>query len=98
MSDIREELKKTLDEAEWAWLKAHADRDAVIWVSPDVDLLAVGQALAEDAAAKVADWLARGKLSKLTPEHRRTWDAEPARKFMTLIVQPYVLIQDPSLN
>ena len=95
---LKEGFKKNLDQAEWAWFKPHVERDALIWVSPDLDILEVALALAEDSTSQVQAWISGGKVLKLTPDQKMTWDQEPTRKFLTLIVQPYVLIQHPSLN
>lgn len=90
----KEELKKTLDEAEWSWLKPHADRDAVILVAQSLDLISVGDAIALDAVQQVQEWVAQGLLAKPTIDQMSAWDLEPGRKFLSLVVQPYVLIQD----
>lgn len=90
----KEELKKTLDEAEWVWLKSHADRGAVILVAQSLDLLSVGDAIASDSVQQVQEWIALGLLAKPTLDQMNAWDSEPGRKFLSLVVQPYVLIQD----
>lgn len=42
MSDLRAELAGNLDEAELDWLKPHIQRDVVVVVNPELDLLDVG--------------------------------------------------------
>jgi len=91
--DLREQLKATLDEAEWSWLAPHLKRDGLILVSVDLDLLEAAEAIARDDKAKVQQWLASGKLGKPSSAQVSTWDATPAKKFLVVVVQPYVLAQ-----
>lgn len=91
---LKEELKKSLDEAQWVWLARHADRDAVILVSPRLTLIEVAIKIAQDDTAAVSDWIQSGQIGKPTREQLDTWNAEPTRKFWTVVVQPYVLIQE----
>jgi hypothetical protein len=94
MSDLRDELKESLDEAEWSWLSPHADRDAVIVVSDDLDLVDVGIAIVNDQSASVQDWITRSLLYKPSVEQKIVWDTSQSKRFNALIVQPYVLIQE----
>ena len=95
MSDVSEELAGVVDEAEWQWLEPHALRDGVILVAPTLELVEVGRAVAGDHAERIRTWLAQGLIGKPTPEQLRRWKLSPQRRFFSLIVQPYVLIQDP---
>ncbi len=89
---LEESLKKTLDEAEWAWLAPHAKRGVLVWVSAQLDLLEVGVALAQDNKAKVQEWLQKGLLTKHSPGDTETQDPSPEERFMCLIVEPFVLV------
>jgi hypothetical protein len=42
MQDFRAQLAENLDEAELEWLKPHIQRDVVVVVNPQLDLLDVG--------------------------------------------------------
>lgn len=90
----REGLTRTLDEAEWEWLKPHAERDALILVSTQLDLLEVGDKLADDAVEEVELWMKKGLISKPSSTQIEAWDAQPGKRFLSVIVQPYVLIQE----
>ncbi|MFN9171986.1 MAG: DUF2288 family protein, partial [Dolichospermum sp.] len=46
MSELREKLQQNLDEAEWEWLIPHVQKDVVILVAENLDLLDVGEAIA----------------------------------------------------
>jgi hypothetical protein len=84
----------TPDEAEWEWIKPHLDRDAVIVVSPRLDLGDAGAKIAGDDTETVKIWLAQNVLAKPTAEQIAIWAREPHRRFKVLVVQPYVLIQE----
>jgi hypothetical protein len=94
MSDLRDELAESLDQAEWSWLVPHADRDAVIVVSDALDLVDVGLAIVNDNTPSVQRWIAEQLLYKPSTEQKIVWDTTQSKRFKALIVQPYVLIQE----
>lgn len=96
--ELREELGKSLDEAEWSWLVPHHKRGALIWVSQELDLLIVGECVASDAKADVESWLKQGLLSRPSAAQVEAWEKSPQRKFLSLIVQPWVLVQERLLH
>jgi hypothetical protein len=93
MADLRQELTELLDEATWEWLAPHTDRDAVIIVAPQLELVEVGMAIAQDQAQSVQHWIAEQLLTKPTLEQKIQWEKQEQQRFAALIVQPYVLIQ-----
>ncbi|MEB3181092.1 MAG: DUF2288 domain-containing protein [Nostocaceae cyanobacterium] len=94
MPDLRAELTENLDEAEWEWLIPHVQRDAVIVVSNDLDLLDVGVAIASDSTVEVQNWISEAFLTKPSVTQLGEWNTNPTKRFNTLIVQPYVLVQE----
>jgi len=94
MSDLRSELTKSLDEAEWSWLIPHVDRDAVIVVGPQLNLVDVGLAIVTDNSTSVQHWIAESLIYKPSDQQRVDWNACQDKRFHALIVQPYVLVQD----
>lgn len=94
MQELREELEKMVDEAEWDWLIPHAQRDAVVLVDPALNLVDVGVAIANDQVAIVQDWIMTAKLQKPSQQQLSDWGQDRSRRFNALIVQPYVLIQN----
>jgi hypothetical protein len=90
-----EEMIRTIDEAKWEWLRPHLDRDVLILVSPEIELVDAGQALANDNAPLIQELIAASSLSKPTPSQISTWDDRShEQKFLILIVSPYILIQE----
>ncbi|MFS0513264.1 DUF2288 domain-containing protein [Nostoc sp. UIC 10607] len=94
MSDLRAELTKILDEAEWEWLIPHVQRDAVILVALELNLVDVGVAIASDNIPSVEQWIDKQLIAKPTTAQVGEWNSDRTKRFNTLIVQPYVLAQE----
>jgi hypothetical protein len=94
MQDLRAELAELLDEAEWDWLVPHAQRDAILLIDPNLDLLDVGVAIASDNVTAVQHWIQEQQIAKPSPEQLANWNNNRTHRFQALIVQPYVLVQD----
>jgi hypothetical protein len=94
MQDLRSELAKTLDQAEWSWLSPHLQRNSLIIVDANLNLLDVGVAIATDDTTLVQRWIAEQLIYKPSPEQISTWNAKQTKPFQALIVQPYVLVQE----
>lgn len=94
MENLREQLAELLDEAELEWLKPHIQKDAVILVTPDLDLLDVGVAIASDNTQSVQHWIGEQLLVKPSPEMLSKWNSNPSQRFQAMIIQPYVLVKE----
>ncbi|MBW4551170.1 MAG: DUF2288 domain-containing protein [Aphanocapsa sp. GSE-SYN-MK-11-07L] len=92
-ADLRAELAANLDQAEWSWLLPHVERDVVVVVTPALDLLDVGVAIASDHVLLVQRWISEGLIQKPDPAQVSNWNQNPNISFLALIVQPYVLVQ-----
>ncbi len=78
---------------QWEWLKPHAQKDTVIVVNPNLDLVTVGTAIATDNTQAVERWITEQLIGKPDAEQLSLWGSQDQR-FLSLIVQPYVLVQD----
>jgi hypothetical protein len=94
MENLREQLAELLDEAELEWLKPHIQKDAVILVTPDLDLLDVGVAIASDNTQSVQHWIGEQLLVKPSPEILNKWNSNPSQRFQAMIIQPYILVKE----
>lgn len=90
----KEELALNIDEAEWQWLKPHLERGALITVAASLDLAEAGERIALDDTASVAAWIDSARIGKPTAAEIEQWNGEPEKKFLVLIISPYVLIQE----
>lgn len=92
--DLKAELTEMVGPAEWRWLSPHADRGAVVLVDARLDLADVGLAIATDDVATVNRWMAEALITKPSPDQLETWGQAMGKRFQSLIVQPFVLVQD----
>jgi hypothetical protein len=98
MTEKAENTPLGAESVAWQWLRPHQQRDALWVVASSLDLEAVGAALARDDAAAVRAWLADGSLSKPDREQLDRWESNPLHPLAMLIVQPFVLVQERTLN
>ena len=98
MSDLEEKLRGELSVAAWETLQPHAERGALICVSEGLDLVEAAMAVAGDEAEKVNSWITEGLFQKPTEETLEAWNQEPGKYFQFLIVQPFVLVVEYSLD
>lgn len=94
MQDLRAELAEAIDEAEWNWLLPHAQRDAVVIVAEELDLLDVAMAIANDDISSVQRWIGEQLLSKPSDVQKQDWNSNQTKRFNALIISPYVLVQE----
>lgn len=90
----REELALQIDVARWEWLRPHHERGALVLVAPSLSLEEVGERMAADDAAAIQGWLASGQVGRAVASQIADWEETPDKPFRTLIVSPYVLIQE----
>ncbi|MGC1305685.1 MAG: DUF2288 domain-containing protein [Phormidesmis sp.] len=93
--DLRAALTNMMGPVPWELLKPHVQRDAVVVVNPKLDLVDVGLAIATDNTQAVERWITEQLILKPNAEQLARWNSDNQR-FTSLIVQPYVLVQDNS--
>lgn len=93
MSEIKNQLQQELADVEWRDLIAHAQRDVLIVVNDSLNILEVGEAIANDQVHLVQGWISQNLIHKPTSEELSDWNSTPEKEFSTLIVQPFVLVQ-----
>ncbi|MDJ0534194.1 MAG: DUF2288 domain-containing protein [Xenococcaceae cyanobacterium MO_207.B15] len=96
MSDIQERLTKDIATIDWRDVLPHAKRDVVIVVDAALDLVAVGEAIAQDNTSLVSRWIQQKQIAKPSANQLSQWNNNPEKQFITLIVQPFVIVQESS--
>lgn len=91
--DLHAELTNMMGPIQWEWLKPHVQRDAVVIVNEQLNLADVGVAIAQNQTQAVERWINEQLIIKPNAEQLTLWSSEN-KQFLSLIVQPYVLIQD----
>ncbi len=79
---------------EWAELERHFAAGRVIKVAASLDLIAVGQALADDRADQLRRWMQAQQVGQLDDETARAWSGHPGCELWALVLSPWVLVQD----
>jgi hypothetical protein len=92
MSDLKTQLQEQLAEMEWHFLIPHAQRDSLIVVNENLDLIDVGLAIANDNTQLVNHWISEQLITKPSTNQLSNWNEDQNKKFKTIIVQPFVLI------
>lgn len=93
MTRVAESFRRDLADVNWRELRIHLQRDAIILVADELDLISVGVAVAEDNKKMVEKWIAASQLVKPNEQQLESWEREPETSFQMLIVQPFILIQ-----
>ncbi|MDP3845594.1 MAG: DUF2288 domain-containing protein [Pseudomonas sp.] len=81
----------------WAELQPFFARGALLWVSAELDLVAVAVAVAQDDKASIAAWLAATQVGKLEAVQASDW-LERDPPLWTVVVAPWVLVQERGAN
>ena len=89
-SEIRQNLERMMGPVAHSDLRAHIDRDAVFIVAPSLSLLDCGVAVATDSVDDVKRWIDSGELRKPSRSERDAW---PEGVWISIVVQPFVLVQ-----
>ena len=77
----------------WAELQPYFARGALLWVSAELDLVAVAESLVEDDRTCVASWLESGQLAAVAaPLAEDLLQRDP--ELWAVVVAPWVVIQE----
>ena len=77
----------------WKELEPFFAKGDLLWVSSELDLIAVAEAVASDEGKKVAAWLDEDKVAKLSAT--RAQDIlERNPELWSVVVRPWILIQE----
>lgn len=77
----------------WPELQRFFAAGSVLWVSGELDLVAVAEALAEDDGARVKVWLTDGRLRKMASADAEDCQARDPQLW-AVVVAPWVLVQE----
>lgn len=94
MSEMVASFKRDIAEISWRELKIHLQRESIITVAGELDLITVAVAVAEDDSNMVEGLIAAEQLGKPTEAQLKYWEKHQKVSFRMLIVQPYILIQE----
>lgn len=76
----------------WKELQRFFASGAAVAVSPELDLVEVAFQISEDNKAQVEQWMADGKIGRVSDEQAKSW-YEADAEVWAVVVSPYVLVQ-----
>ncbi len=87
--------KLTLETAKMAWMELERffASGALIAVGRGLDLVEVAVSFANDDQSTVAQWLADGRIAKVTDAQALAWH-EADKVLWTVVVKPWILVQE----
>lgn len=77
----------------WAEAERHFARGVMVKVAPELDLLEVAAAMAEDDKTQFTRWLESGQVSRAETEDALRWHSTQA-EFWAVVVAPWVVVQE----
>lgn len=92
-TEVRDKFAKDLATVDWKDLRFHLQKDAIILVAADLDLVDVAVEVAADNKHRVSAWISAGQLHKPSREQIDRWETRLDTPFRMLIAQPYILAQ-----
>jgi hypothetical protein len=95
---LRAKLQDSAGPVQGSDLAAHLRRDAVLVVAPSAPLVERALAVACDDARVVAAWLTSGVLRRPEASERDAWPTDTDRRWMAVVVQPFVIVQPLALD
>ena len=87
----RKRLYAELAGADWRILYSHFQRNALLTISGNLDLVEAGVSFAEQDSEQIWKWFDEGKLSRPTPKQVSDWNENPKRQFLFLVCRDYVI-------
>jgi hypothetical protein len=90
---VRAALERAMGPVEFSDLRPHLARDSVFIVT-GTSLLDAGVAIATNDVRTVERLLATSALRRPTADEQRGWSEDPERRWIAIVVQPFVLIEE----
>ena len=91
-TELHDKINRETARVRWSELDRHFASGAVIWVSPDLDLVEVALRIAHDDKAHVSRWMSEGKIAKVSDAQALSWQAADTTLWAS-VVSPFVLVQ-----
>lgn len=91
---IRTRLEQTKGPVFFSDIKAHLERDGLFIVAGTHSLVECGVAIGLDDVDTIKRLIASGELRKPTQDERDGWALMKGRRWISIVVQPFVLVQD----
>ena len=91
--ELRQKLNLETGKLSWDELQRFFARGVVIVAGPELDLIEVAAAFAEDNKSRIEQWIQGEQLARANDEHALEWqDRQPV--FWSVVVAPWVIVQE----
>jgi len=94
---IKQHLNLETGKLSWQELARHFARGVVLVVDKQLDLIDVATKMVVDDKDSIAVWLEAQQIMRPDDKHAQTWD-EDSTEFWSVVVAPWVLVQEISLQ
>lgn len=95
---MNDKYEKQIFKSPWKEIKEHALRDGIIIVDASIPLAIAAQAVVENDTEKVGAWIKANEFGKPSEEQLQLWKEHEDKPFLFFIAQPYVLIQEITMQ
>jgi len=92
-TDLRTKLHSETAKIGWPELERHFARGVVVAVAPELDLVEVAYAMANDDKSSLEGWLQAAQVARVSEEQALDWVARQPT-FWAVVVAPWVVIQE----
>ncbi len=92
-AELRQKLNLETGKLPWSELQRHFARGVVVVVGPQLDLIKVAAAFAEDDRRRIEQWIQQEQLVRAHDEHALKW-TEQEPDFWSVVVAPWVIVQE----
>ena len=92
---LRVKLNSETAKMAWSELQRFFAAGKTLYVASDLDLIDVAFAFQQDDTGQVGDWLQQEKVSPVSDTQARGWLKQNC-SLWTVVVKPWVLVQDQS--
>ena len=91
-TELRDKVNRETARVPWSELEKHFAGGTVVFVSDDLDLVDVAVRIAHDDKENIVQWMADGKIAKVSDLQAQGWLAAEA-SLWTAVVSPFILVQ-----
>jgi hypothetical protein len=96
-TELHDKINSETARVRWSELERHFAHGAVVWVSPELDLVEVALRIAHDDKEGIARWMGEGRVAKVSDVQAQSWQAADAVLWAS-VVSPFVLVQPEKRN
>ena len=91
-SDLRLKIIRETARLPWSELLKHFAAGTVVFVADDLDLVEVAMHISRDEKDDIVQWMAAGKIAKVSDEQAQAW-VEADASLWAAVIHPFVLVQ-----